>query len=157
MGQTLTYILGHVPLILMVLAMILYTRKWTAEALCRYMLLLPIGLGCLWSFCFHSFVPEYAAHYAGWQPSPFQYEVAAANLGLGLAGIVAFRKTWDVALVVTLMAFFFLMGEAYAHLLELFFAEDYASGNIGAILHAELLIPLFLALSLCLWKRDTRT
>ncbi|MBA3238944.1 MAG: hypothetical protein H0T62_11445 [Parachlamydiaceae bacterium] len=154
MEKSFPYILGHIPLILMGLAIILYMFKWTAEALCRYMLLLPIGIGSLWNFAFHTFAPEYAAHFIGWQSSPFQYEVAAANLGLGLAGIVAFRKNWDVALAVTVMAFFFLMGKAYAHLLEMFFAADYTSGNIGAILHAELLIPLLLALSLCLWKRD---
>lgn len=152
----LSWILGSFPLFLTALALILYLFSWTGEALTRYLLLLPIGLGGLWGFILHAFFPDFAASHIGWPSSPFQYEVAMANLGLGIAGIVGFRKSWDYALAVTLVVACFLGGTAYIHIVEIFGMEDFAPGNVGTILYSDFLIPLLLAISLCYWKREAQ-
>lgn len=152
----LDWIVGSFPLAMTALAVLLYFFSWTGEALTRYMLLLPVGLGGIWGFIFHAFLPQYTAHHIGWPDSPFQYEVAMANLGLGIAGIVGYRKSWEYALAVTIMVACFLGGVFYVHLVEIFGMEDFSPGNVGSILYSNFLIPLLLAVSLCYWKREAQ-
>lgn len=149
-------ILANFPLVLLIIALICAAFRWTGQALCRWILLLPVGVGGLWGFAFHAFMPEYAAQYIGWEPSPFQYEVAAANFGLGVIGIAGFWKSWDFALAATLMADSFLWGAALVHLIELLIERNYAPGNAGTILHTDILVPLLLSMGLCMWKQEIR-
>lgn len=58
----------------------------------RYLLLLPVGIGGIWGFYFHAFYLEQSAEMIGWNTSPFQFEVAVTNLGLGIAGILDFGE-----------------------------------------------------------------
>ena len=150
----LQFILNHFSLLMLILALALSATSWSGQVLCRYLLLFPVGVVGIFGFFLHAFAPVYAAESVGWQASPFQFEVAAANLGIGIAGITAFWKNWDFALAVTLIVFFFIMGGAYSHLLEVLFAEDYRPGNTGMIIYPDILIPLLLVLSLCFWKRE---
>src|SRR5437899_8276863 len=62
-----------------------------AEAFFSYYLLFPIGISNVVNFVFHVFFGEMAAKFIGWQDSPFQAEVGFASLGVGIAGIIAFR------------------------------------------------------------------
>lgn len=156
MEMNIEFLVQHFPLLMLILAMTLSARSWSGEVLGRYLLLLPIGVVGIWDFFWHAFEPGYAAARVNWPTSPYQFEVAAANLGLGVAGITAFWKNWDFALAVTVMAFFFIEGAAYVHLLEVLFAEDYALANTGAIIYPDILIPIILVLALCYWKRETK-
>src|SRR5438093_8819427 len=64
-----------------------------AEAFFSYYLLFPIGISNVVNFVFHVFFGEMAAKFIGWQDSPFQAEVGFASLGVGIAGIIAFRAS----------------------------------------------------------------
>jgi hypothetical protein len=152
----LQFIVNHFSLLMLILALALSATSWSGQVLCRYLLLFPVGVVGLFGFFLHAFAPVYAAERIGWQTSPFQFEVAAANLGIGIAGITAFWKNWDFSLAVTLIASFFIIGGAYSHLLEVLFAEDYRPANTGMIIYPDILIPLLLVLSLCFWKREIR-
>ncbi len=151
----LQFIIDHFPLLMLILALALSAPSWSGQVLCRYLLLFPVGIVGIFGFFLHAFAPVYAAESIGWQASPFQFEVAAANLGIGTAGITAFKKNWDFALGVSLIAFFFIMGGAYSHLLEVLFAEDYRPANTGMIIYPDILTALLLVLSLCYWKRES--
>lgn len=146
--------LGNYHFALLILSLILAAFHWSGESFCRYMLLLPIGVGGLWGFLLHAFAPEYTAQKIGWAESPFQFQVAAANLGLGVAGLVAFWRSWDFAFAVTLMAVGLLMGTAFVHLFEGLFGKDYTVANVGGNLFTDLLIPTLLTLVLCYWYQE---
>ncbi len=154
--MNLEFLTGHFSLLMLILAMALSATSWSGQVLCRYMLLFPVGVVGIFGFFLHAFAPVYAADRMGWQTSPFQFEVAAANLGVGIAGITAFWKNWDFALGVTLIAFFFIMGGAYSHLFEVLFSQDYNPANTGMIIYPDILISLILVLSLCFWKQEIR-
>jgi len=147
---------SNVPICLLALSLFAAGFTWTGESLCRWMLLLPIGLRGLWGFAFHAFASQEAAAFVGWQQSPFQYEVAAASLGLGIAGIVGFWRSWEFALAATLMAFFYQEGAAVIHIIEVLFEADYHLGNAGTVLFTDLTAPFLLVLGLCLWKQEIR-
>lgn len=149
-------ILANFHFVLLILALFLGAFKWTGESFCRYMLLLPVGIGGLYGFILHVFASDYTARKLGWTSSPFQYQVGAANLGLGLAGILAFWKSWEFALAVTVMTVGFVMGSGFLHIFEGLFDEDYKIGNIGVSLYTDLLMPALLTLVLCYWYQEKR-
>src|SRR5215471_15104156 len=64
-------------------------RSFVIDRLLRYLFLFPLGLLGLWAFIGHVFFDGQSAASIGWAPSPFQYEVGVANLGLGLASLYA--------------------------------------------------------------------
>jgi hypothetical protein len=64
----------------------------------------------------------------GWADSPFQFEVAVANLGIGLVGVIGFWRSRDFALAATLMASCFLGGAAFGHIRLIIEQADFAPG-----------------------------
>lgn len=142
--------------VLLILALFLGIFRWSGESFCRSILLLPIGIGSLCGFVLHAFFPEYTAQKLGWAVSPFQYQVAAADLGLGIAGILAYRRSWDFAFAVTLMTTGLFAGTAFIHIIEGLFEKDYTSINIGGNLYTDLLIPVLLTLVLCYWCQEKK-
>ena len=64
-----------------------------AEALFSYYLLFAIGMNNLVNFVFHVFFGDMAAKFIGWENSPFQAEVGFASLGVGIAGVIAFKAS----------------------------------------------------------------
>jgi hypothetical protein len=69
-------------------------QAFVVDRLLRYLFIFPLGLLGLWAFAGHSFFPEQAAAAIGWTPSPFQFEVGYANLGLGLVSLYAAFTTF---------------------------------------------------------------
>ncbi|WP_322994258.1 DUF6790 family protein, partial [Castellaniella sp.] len=66
-----------------------------AETLLGAINLFPVGLMGLWAALGHIVFSEQSAQAIGWAPSPFQFEVGVANLGIGVAGIIAaFYRDW---------------------------------------------------------------
>ena len=70
-------------------------RPWrtstVAEAFLSYYMLFPIGISNLINFVFHVFFGDTAAKFIGWDNSPFQAEVGFASLGVGIAGVLAYK------------------------------------------------------------------
>lgn len=64
-----------------------------SEALLSYYLLFAIGMNNLINFVFHVFFGDMAAKFIGWENSPFQAEVGFASLGVGIAGVIAFKAS----------------------------------------------------------------
>jgi len=64
------------------------TRIRVVEVLLLYLLVFFAGLGGSMAFLGHPFKAREIALKIGWQPSPFQFEVAVANLAFGVLGIL---------------------------------------------------------------------
>ena len=116
------------------------------EIFLQYMLVLVIGIGGLFAFYGHAFLSEKIAQSIGWQPgSPFQFEVAAANLAFGVLGILCvwFRKGFWLATGIGVSVFYF--GAAFVHIREMIERSNYAVNNAGSMLWVnDIGIPLFL-------------
>lgn len=128
-----------------------------ARALIRYINLFPVGLMGLWGALGHIVFPAQAAASIGWATSPFQTEVGLANLGMGVAGIIAaFWRDWGFRAAVAVMMAGFLGGAGVNHIVEIAKTGNYAAGNAGPILYTDLLTPLLLFILLALTYRSDR-
>jgi hypothetical protein len=128
-----------------------------ADRLVRYLFVFPLGLQGLWAFFGHVFLPEDSANAIGWAPSPFQYEVGVANLGLGLASFYAAFKGFEARAAVAVAASCFLAGAGFGHIMDILAGDNLAPGNAGPILITDFLTPIVVLILLVLWPRPPQT
>lgn len=123
------------------------------ETFLRYLFLLVVGVGGIYGFIMHSFFADFTAHFIGWAPSPFQFEVAVANLGLGVAGLIAFTASrgFQAATLVNLTCF--LWGAAAGHMRQMLQAHDVALGNVGSVLYTDIFVPLLMIILFMMSRR----
>ncbi len=87
------------------------------EIFLHYLIPLNIGVMSLVAFIAHAFFGAKTALMIGWAPnSPFQIEVAMANLGLGVVGIMSIWLKRGFWLSTTIMYGIFTLGCAWLHL-----------------------------------------
>jgi len=140
--------------VLFVIIQLVVTRKRrTSEymwaVILTYAILFNIGLAGLMGFYAHAFMPEQTAAYIGWPAgSPFQFEIACANLAFGILGVLCvwLRSTFRLATIIGFSVF--LIGAAYGHIQQMELAQNYAPGNAGAPLFFDVIAPPIL---LALW------
>ena len=154
-----------VPIILVVAALLCAAiAVWRAprpvtlgvviDKLLRYLFLFPLGLQGLWAFVGHVFFAEESAASIGWAPSPFQYEVGVANLGLGLAAIYAAFRGFEARAAVAIAAACFLAGAGVGHVRQILEEDNFAPGNAGSILFTDFLVPIVILVLLLLTPKQ---
>ena len=100
---------------------------------------------------------QFIAEQIGWPNSPFQNEVAFANLTIGILGLSSFwRRSRDylVASIVAYASWFFADG--LGHVYSLVVQSNDAPSNVGTILFTDLLMPILVVILLWL-SREERT
>jgi Family of unknown function (DUF6790) len=132
-----------------------HTLGFIADRLLRAVLVFPLGLMSLWAAFGHIFFPEMAARAIGWQPSPFQFEVGVANLGIGIAALYAALRARDAQIAVGLVAAGFLGGAGIGHIRDIVQAGNLAPGNAGPILFTDFLTPVAIFVLLYLARGHT--
>jgi hypothetical protein len=125
--------------------------KTVAEAFFSYYLLFTIGINNLVNFVFHVFFGDIAATFIGWENSPFQAEVGFASLGVGIAGVIAFKASLPFRFATLIPPSIFSLGAGGGHIYQIIVAHNFSPGNVGLVLPSNFLIPLigfiFLGLS----------
>jgi hypothetical protein len=127
------------------------TGARVVEVLLLYLLVIFVGVGGLVGFLGHTFKAQEIALKIGWQPSPFQFEVAMANLAFGVLGLLCLRQRefWTATGIGSAV---FLLGCGYGHLREMIIRDNFAPYNVGPVLWVnDLAIPL--AILILLWLR----
>ena len=117
--------------------------KIILEIVLAYGLVFNLGISGLYAFMGHAFVPDKVAEYIGWPSgSPFQFEVAMANLSFGVLGILCLwiRGKFWLAAIIAFSIFYF--GAAYGHIRDIILHQNYAAGNTGAPLYSDIIKPL---------------
>jgi hypothetical protein len=158
------YIVSAVPVGLWVAALICagiailraprpITFRLIIDKLLRYLFVFPLGVQGLWAFLSHVFMPEEAANAIGWEPSPFQYEVGVANLGLALASFYAAFKGFEARAATAIAAACFLAGAGVGHLMDIAQGDNLAPGNAGPILYTDFLTPIAILVLLLVFPR----
>ncbi len=117
-------------------------RGFVVDRLLRYLFLFPLGVQGLWAFFGHVFFPDRSAEAIGWAPSPFQYEVGVANLGLGLAAIYAAFRGFEARVAIGIAAACFLIGAGIGHVRDILATGNFAPGNAGPIMVTDFLTPI---------------
>ena len=116
-------------------------------------LVISVGIGSIWAFIGHAFLPAQVAANIGWPVSPFQLEVAFANLAVGVLGILCYwiRDNFWTATVIS--SSIFLLGDAYGHIVNIVLFANNASGNSGSVLYMDIFGPIILIVLLIIYKR----
>lgn len=99
----------------------------------------------LLAFYAHTFLADNTAEKIGWATgSPFQFEVAVANLSYGLLGIIAYVSKPPFIKATIIGYTVFVVGAFVGHLIQ-YQKGDIAPYNIGLFVwFNDLLIPLLL-------------
>jgi hypothetical protein len=113
-----------------------------AEAFLSYYMLFPIGISNLINFVFHVFFGDTAAKFIGWENSPFQAEVGFASLGIGIAGVIAFKASLPFRFATLIPPAVFSLGAAGGHIYQMVAAHNFSPGNVGLVLPSDILIPV---------------
>lgn len=120
----------------------------------RWIALLPLGITALYAFIMHAFFPEVAAKTIGWQNSPFQYEVAMANLSIGVIAVYSFFQNQGFRLATVMATTCWLWGDASGHIFQMITQHNFSAGNAGSWFYMDVLIPLLLMI--CIKKIDNQ-
>jgi hypothetical protein len=107
----------------------------------QWMLSLGLGVPSLWAALGHSLRSEEVAKSIGWSTSPFQKEIAGANLGIGIGAISASVLGVPAAWAMFFMAAGFLWSAAAVHIIEMIENKNFAINNVGPIFWWDLLTP----------------
>lgn len=127
------------------------TKKRTsaklAEIFLMYLIFFNIGVQGVFAFMGHAFMAGQIAREIGWPiGSPFQFEVAVANLGMGVAGLLGifWKKTYWLAVLI--MSSVFIFGAAYGHFVQMA-KGDMSPYNSGIFLYVgDIIIPTIIVI-----------
>lgn len=133
------------------------TRERKLEVFLIYLFALGVAGSGIAGFISHFFISDIVAESIGWPTgSPFQLEVAFANLLLGILGLIAagrrdgFREATVIAVTV------FGVGATIVHLMDIFETGNLAPGNTVQNF-ANLLRPTLLIYFLVASRRTERS
>ena len=123
------------------------------EIILLYLLVVFVGVGGLMAAYAHTFRAAETARYIGWPPgSPFQFEIAMANLAMGVLGLLCIWRREAFWLATGLASATFGFGVAYGHVVQMMRHGNYAPGNVGPVLWlSDTTVPL--AILILLWLR----
>ena len=128
-------------------------RRQVAEVVAMYAIGI-LGFNGITNFFVHTVWADWVAASIGWPAgNPFQYEVAGANLAIGLIGYLGFwRRDFWLPFIIAKFAFSWTAG--VVHVMDLVQHGNTAVNNAGPILYWDFLAPLAL-LALYLLQRST--
>lgn len=123
------------------------TTAHRIEIVVMYLLAISVGANGLGGAFGHLFLSDLVADGIGWETgSPFQLEMAFANLALGALGIVAISRSQDFRLATIIATTVIGGGATIVHMLDIASHGNFAPGNtiqnIGNLLDPVLLIAL---------------
>lgn len=126
------------------------TRLRRLEVILIYLFALGVAGSGIGGFISHFFISDIVAESIGWDTgSPFQLEVAFANLAIGILGLVAVsrRDGFREATVITVTVFG--VGATIVHLMDIFASGNLSPGNtfqnIANLVRPALLIGFLIA------------
>lgn len=136
-------------LIILVHKLIVGDRVPNDEIVYRWLALFPLGATGIYTFVIHAFYPEVADVTIGWTASPFEFEVAIADLAFGTMAIFSFNASLGFRLATILGNVIWLFGDASQHIMLMILDGNYNIGNAGSWLWLDdLILPLVMVLCL---------
>lgn len=149
-GNLIKTVLSNLGILLLAAAVIVAVMKARrggrfGEILWAELVFYGVGLSMLWSGLFHAAFPDMVAPTIGWQPSPFEWEVAWASFGIAALAILSRWRGYEFRLAATIAFCLFSLGAAIQHIHQILCCRNYAPGNAGAILYVgDLGLPVAL-------------
>lgn len=129
-------------------------QKRIAEIFLLYWFAIAIGAAGVFEFAGHTFLADQVAASIGWPAgSPFQQEVAFADLALGVLGIGCVFRRENFWLATAIAAAVMYWGDALGHIVQIVRHGNHHPGNSGAVLWGNIAIPAVAICLLCIHAR----
>ena len=117
------------------------TRSRTIEIILMYIIGIS-GFQGITNFIGHAFFADSIANSIGWPAgSPFQLEIAGANLGIGLIGYLGFRRR-DFWLPYIIARTCFAWTAATTHIIDQMQSNNFSPNNAGPIVYWSFILPI---------------
>jgi hypothetical protein len=131
------------------------TKSRVVELLLLYLLAVNIGVGGILAWYGHTFMADEIAGKIGWQPgSPFQFEVALADLSWGVCGVLCIWFRRDFWTATGIGSSVFLLGCAFGHIRQIIQEGNMAIYNAGPVLWiGDLSVPVTILVLLFIRSR----
>jgi len=153
-------VLSNLGVLLVIVAIIVgYTRlrrggtagtSSSADVYWQELLFYGVGIGMIWFGIIHAFFQQLASKNIGWEPSPFEFELGFAEIGLGIVALLS-RRSFDLRVGVTVMFAVLAFAAAAQHIYFIVCCGNMHPGNAGLTLwFGDIIFPLALV-ALC-WK-----
>jgi hypothetical protein len=128
------------------------TRSRIVQLLLLYLLVINIGFGSLLAWYGHTFMADEIARKIGWLPgSPFQFEVAVADLSWGICGMLCVWLRQGFWTATGIGSAVFLLGCAFGHIRQIVQEGNVAIYNAGLVLWiGDLAVPIAILILLFL-------
>jgi hypothetical protein len=119
-------------------------NRKVVEIFLLYFLVIFIGVSGILGFVGHAFMPDRIARAIGWPAgSPFQFEIAVADLAFGVLGIMCLWMRGAFWTAAGVGSSIFFLGAAYGHAKYMLVYKDFATYNAGPVLYiGDTLVPL---------------
>lgn len=104
-------------------------------------------------FICHAFFPAWTAAYIGWPESPFQTEIALANLGVSVVAFISFFKSGCFRWAAFIPYFIFYVGAGINHIVKVVQTDNMSPGNGGIVLYTDLIIPTVLLIMMLIARK----
>ncbi|MEW2506948.1 DUF6790 family protein [Amycolatopsis sp. NPDC047767] len=119
------------------------SRRAALETWQRWWAIGALGCSSLWMTLAFLGAPDVMSTAIGFTRTPFEFEIAFANLGLAVMGFRAASASASARerITIGIGAGMFLWGAAVGHLYQWFANGDHAPGNTGGVVITDLLIP----------------
>jgi hypothetical protein len=152
-GKTIAFALGNFTLTFFVVGLLFsafglarapkpINRASVIESLLSWFVFWTIGVLYFYNAIFHVFFGQLAAHFIGWEDSPFQLEVGMASLGFAVVGFLAAFGSFDLRLAAIIGPGIFMLGAAAGHVYQMITAHNFTPGNAGIIFWSDIFLPL---------------
>jgi hypothetical protein len=131
------------------------TTRRVAELFLFYLIFICVGAGGLMGFFGHAFRADTVARDIGWPTgSPFQFEIAIANLAFGILGILCAKFRGYFWLATGIGSSIFYLGAAFGHIRDMIVNHNHSPYNAGLILYiGDILVPLLMIILMILYFR----
>lgn len=116
----------------------------TSANLIQWILFFAIGIQNIWAAIASTVYAESTAASMGWKSGPFQFKVAFANFGIGIAALLAPWFGHEYWLAVIIIVAGFCWGTAYCHTREILVKKNFSPSVAGPGLYTDIFIPLLL-------------
>ncbi len=163
MTDTIVLILRDFGLCMLILALIfIFINRLASrsisffEIVYRWVSLFPLGFTAIYAFVMHAAYPNFTAATIGWSNSPFQYEVAMADLAFGVLAILSFRASYGFRLATVIGSTVWLWGDASGHIYQMITQQNFTVGNAGSWFWMDIIIPIILIICMVKLKKLER-
>ncbi|MEX0744937.1 MAG: DUF6790 family protein [Phycisphaeraceae bacterium] len=130
------------------------TRKRVLQICLLWTFGVLVGLTGVMAAVAHTFMADQTAKEIGFPAgNPFQFEVAMADLAIGVLGLMCLRFRDEFWLATIVAASVFLLGDAYGHIHQIVANNNHEPGNAGLPLYLDIVVPVGMMLLYVAYRR----